>query len=134
MTADLSILSLITNASVLVQLVMLLLLVVSLMSWNIIFQKRKMLAKARERADEFEERFWSGGDLSSLYSQVTSGRHGNSGLSVIFEAGFKEFGMELLTPAEFLDTDEKREFFEGFNQESGKKEKTKCVCSYFQNV
>jgi biopolymer transport protein TolQ len=90
-TTDLSILSLITNASVLVQLVMLLLLIVSLMSWNIIFQKRKMLVKARERADDFEERFWSGGDLSSLYNQVTSGRHGDSGMSVIFEAGFKEF-------------------------------------------
>ena len=91
MTTDLSILSLITNASVLVQLVMLLLLIVSLMSWNIIFQKRKMLVKARERADDFEERFWSGGDLSSLYNQVSSGRHGDSGMSVIFEAGFKEF-------------------------------------------
>ena len=91
MTADLSILSLITNASVLVQLVMLLLLIVSLFSWNIIFQKRKILAKARADADEFEEKFWSGGDLSSLYNQVTSGRHGNAGLSVIFEAGFKEF-------------------------------------------
>lgn len=91
MTADLSILSLITNASVLVQLVMLLLLIVSLMSWNIIFQKRKMLVRARVQADEFEERFWSGGDLSNLYSQVSSGRHGDSGMSMIFEAGFKEF-------------------------------------------
>lgn len=91
MSADLSILSLVTNASVLVQLVMLLLLVASLMSWNIIFQKRKMLAQARQRADEFEDRFWSGGDLSSLYTQVKSGRHGDSGMSVIFEAGFKEF-------------------------------------------
>jgi len=90
-TTDLSILSLITNASVLVQLVMLLLLIVSLMSWNIIFQKRKMLVHARQQADEFEERFWSGGDLSSLYNQVTTGRHGDSGMSVIFEAGFKEF-------------------------------------------
>lgn len=91
MTADLSILSLITNASVLVQLVMLLLLITSLFSWNIIFQKRKILARARAEAEEFEEKFWSGGDLSSLYNQVTSGRHGNAGLSVIFEAGFKEF-------------------------------------------
>jgi len=90
-TTDLSILSLITNASVLVQLVMLLLLIVSLMSWNIIFQKRKMLVHARQQADEFEERFWSGGDLSSLYNQVTTGSHGDSGMSVIFEAGFKEF-------------------------------------------
>jgi len=90
-SADLSILSLVTNASVLVQLVMLLLLIASLMSWNIIFQKRKMLAEARQRADDFEDRFWSGGDLSSLYTQVKSGRHGDSGMSVIFEAGFKEF-------------------------------------------
>ena len=91
MTADLSILSLITNASVLVQLVLLLLLIASLFSWNVIFQKRRMLAKARLDADEFEEKFWSGGDLSNLYSQVTAGRHGNSGMAVIFEAGFKEF-------------------------------------------
>lgn len=91
MTTDLSILSLITNASVLVQLVMLILLIASLMSWNIIFQKRKQLAKERLRADEFEDRFWSGGDLSSLYTQVKSGRHGDSGMSMIFEAGFKEF-------------------------------------------
>ncbi|MBL1277824.1 MAG: protein TolQ [Ectothiorhodospiraceae bacterium] len=91
MTTDLSILSLITNASVLVQLVMLVLLITSLLSWNVIFQKRKMLAKARADADEFEEKFWSGGDLSSLYNQVTSGRHGNAGLTIIFEAGFKEF-------------------------------------------
>jgi len=90
-TADLSILSLITNASVLVQLVMLLLLIASLFSWNVIFQKRRMLAKARSDADEFEDKFWSGGDLSSLYSQVTSGRHGNAGMAIIFEAGFKEF-------------------------------------------
>jgi biopolymer transport protein TolQ len=82
---------LIANASILVQLVMLVLLVVSLMSWNIIFQKRKMLARARDAADEFEERFWSGGDLSSLYNQVASGRHGKDGMAMIFEAGFKEF-------------------------------------------
>jgi len=90
-TTDLSILSLITNASVLVQLVMLLLLVTSLFSWNVIFQKRRMLSKARVEAEEFEEKFWSGGDLANLYNQVTSGRHGNAGMAVIFEAGFKEF-------------------------------------------
>jgi len=90
-TADLSILSLITNASVLVQLVMLLLLVISLFSWNVIFQKRRMLSRARTEAEEFEEKFWSGGDLSNLYNQVTSGRHGNAGMAIIFEAGFKEF-------------------------------------------
>jgi biopolymer transport protein TolQ len=81
----------VTNASVLVQLVLGLLLIASIMSWNIIFQKRRMLMKARVAADEFEDRFWSGGDLSNLYSQVTSGHHANSGMATIFEAGFKEF-------------------------------------------
>jgi len=90
-TADLSILALVTNASVLVQIVMLLLLLASLFSWNVIFQKRRILARARAEADEFEDRFWSGGDLSGLYSQVSSGHHGDSGMAVIFEAGFKEF-------------------------------------------
>jgi len=90
-TTDLSILSLIMEASVLVQLVMLLLLLISLFSWNVIFQKRRMLSKARLEAEEFEEKFWSGGDLANLYSQVTSGRHGNAGMAIIFEAGFKEF-------------------------------------------
>lgn len=89
--ADLSILSLIIDASVLVQLVMLLLLVASLFSWNVIFQKRRTLARARAEADEFEKKFWSGGDLSSLYNQVTSGRHGGGGMATIFEAGFREF-------------------------------------------
>ncbi|MCF6255253.1 MAG: protein TolQ [Gammaproteobacteria bacterium] len=91
MTTDLSILSLIIEASVLVQLVMLLLLITSLFSWNVIFQKRRMLSKARAEAEEFEEKFWSGGDLANLYNQVTSGRHGNAGMAIIFEAGFKEF-------------------------------------------
>ncbi|MCF6259499.1 MAG: protein TolQ [Gammaproteobacteria bacterium] len=91
MTTDLSILSLIIEASVLVQLVMLLLLITSLFSWNVIFQKRRMLSKARAEAEEFEEKFWSGGDLANLYNQVTSGRHGNAGMATIFEAGFKEF-------------------------------------------
>jgi biopolymer transport protein TolQ len=90
-TADLSILSLITNASVLVQIVLLLLLIASLFSWNVIFQKRRMLAKARLAADEFEDKFWSGGDLSSLYNAVTSGHFGSSAMATIFEAGFKEF-------------------------------------------
>ena len=91
MTADLSILSLITNASVLVQIVMLLLLIASLFSWNVIFQKRKVLGQARAAAEEFEDKFWSGGDLASLYNLVASGHYPNSGLATIFEAGFKEY-------------------------------------------
>lgn len=91
MDADLSIISLVTNASILVQIVMGLLLVVSVMSWTMIFQKWRVMKKARITAEEFEEKFWSGGDLGSLYNQINSGRYGNSGMATIFEAGFKEF-------------------------------------------
>ena len=89
MSTDLSILSLIMNASVLVQVVMLLLLLASLFSWNVIFQKRKVLAKARAAAEEFEDKFWSGGDLASLYNLVASGHYPNSGLATIFESSHR---------------------------------------------
>ncbi len=90
MTTDLSLTHLILNASLVVQLVMLLLLVVSLASWTMIFMKRGVIKEARRTADEFEQRFWSGEDLNALYNQVT--RHQEmSGLEAVFEAGFKEF-------------------------------------------
>ena len=91
MNADLSLVSLILNASILVQGVLALLSIVSLMSWTMIFQKARVLKKARVAADEFEEKFWSGGDLNALYTQVTSGRAKQSGMAIIFESGFKEF-------------------------------------------
>ena len=91
MEADLSIISLVKNASILVQLVMALLLFVSVISWTRIFQKWRVFKNARVAADEFEEKFWSGGDLSSFYNQISSGRYANSGMASIFEAGFKEY-------------------------------------------
>ncbi|MGD8567511.1 MAG: protein TolQ [Gammaproteobacteria bacterium] len=91
MEADLSIVSLVRNASVLVQLVMGLLLVVSVLSWTMIFQRWRVMKKARVAAEEFEEKFWSGGDLGNLYNQITSGRFQASGMATIFEAGFKEY-------------------------------------------
>ena len=91
MEADLSIVSLIRNASVLVQIVMGLLLIVSVLSWTMIFQKWRIMKKARIAADEFEDKFWSGGDLGSFYNQISSGRFAHSGMANIFEAGFKEY-------------------------------------------
>lgn len=94
-TQDLSFLSLITNASILVQLVMLLLLGVSLTSWTYIFSKMFAIKKARAQTEEFERSFWSGGNLVDLYSAATSNRrHGkdNTGsLERIFEAGMSEY-------------------------------------------
>ncbi|WP_395825752.1 protein TolQ [Collimonas sp.] len=93
-TQDLSFVTLITNASVLVQLVMALLLAVSVMSWTYIFRKMFAIRSARLQTEEFERAFWSGGNLSALYQDATSNRRkaGHTGaLERIFEAGMDEF-------------------------------------------
>ncbi len=66
MSTDLSFLHLIFNASLLVQLVMLALLLASVVSWSMIFNKRVLLNQARREADRFEDLFWSSEDLSPL--------------------------------------------------------------------
>jgi biopolymer transport protein TolQ len=91
MQADLSFFSLISGASVVVQMVMLLLLVVSIMSWTMIFRKRGALNDARTDAEQFEDRFWSGGDLSTLYQQLSPRADELTGLANIFVSGFTEF-------------------------------------------
>jgi biopolymer transport protein TolQ len=87
---DLSIYSLITGASLLVQLVILLLLAVSLVSWTMIVSKWQVIKDAREAADQFEDQFWSGSDLAKLYDQLRS-KENLSGLEHIFASGFKEY-------------------------------------------
>lgn len=91
MTADMSLLSLLLNASTLVKLVMLLLLAASVYSWSIIFQQGKYLRTSRSAADDFESAFWSGVDLNKLYQKLSSRERKLSGLEAIFVAGFKEF-------------------------------------------
>ena len=88
---DLSLLSLLTNASVLVQLVMALLLGMSLVSWWFIFRKAFIVRHALRRAEEFERSFWSGADLGTLYQAATSNRADAGSLERIFESGFREF-------------------------------------------
>ena len=90
MSADLSMLHLITQASLVVQLVMLLLLSASVVSWTMIVLKWRALREARRAADEFEDKFWSGVDLARLYEGISK-RPDPSGLEHIFAAGFKEY-------------------------------------------
>lgn len=82
---------LISSASLLVQLVMLILVAASVVSWVMIFQRSTTLRSAKAALDNFEDRFWSGIDLSKLYRQVTGSPDADSGLEQIFRAGFKEF-------------------------------------------
>ncbi|TVP87762.1 MAG: protein TolQ [Pseudomonadaceae bacterium] len=82
---------LIASASVLVQLVMLSLVLASIISWVMIFQRTTAIRASKQALDEFEDRFWSGVDLSKLYREVTGKPDPDSGLEQIFRAGFKEF-------------------------------------------
>jgi biopolymer transport protein TolQ len=87
---ELSVIRLVVQASLVVQIVIGLLLAASLMSWAIIFRKRMLVRRARRDADRFESSFWSGGDLSSLYRAIES-RGNATGMESIFEFGFREF-------------------------------------------
>jgi biopolymer transport protein TolQ len=90
MVGDLSILRLVMQAGPVVKVVMAMLLLASLMSWAIIFEKRMLVRRARIAADRFENSFWSGGDLSALFRSIEA-RGQATGMEGIFEAGFREF-------------------------------------------
>lgn len=89
---NMDLLKLVLDASLPVQLIMLLLVVGSVVSWVIIFRKRSVIARAHKEAERFEERFWSGAELTKLYAGATQGRGPVGGMEAIFEAGFREFG------------------------------------------
>jgi biopolymer transport protein TolQ len=90
-----SVIGLLIEASIPVQIVMLLLVIASLMSWSIIFTKRRLIRRTKNASDEFEAAFWSGGDLNTLYSSATRAKGGSLGMSSIFESGFREFNRAL---------------------------------------
>jgi biopolymer transport protein TolQ len=90
-THDLSVISMILNASIVVKAVMVVLALASMLSWTYIFMKLFAVHRATRLADEFEREFWGGSDLVGLYQRASSGRYSASGMERIFEAGFKEF-------------------------------------------
>jgi len=90
-STDLSLIRLVLEASVLVQMVMLLLLVASILSWFLIVSKYQLLKKSAVAALKFEDQFWSGGDLSELYSKLNHRRLAREGMEKVFETGFAEF-------------------------------------------
>lgn len=94
MNTNLSFISLVLEASFVVQLVMLLLLLVSIASWAVIIEKRRLLKQATGAADAFETSFWSGGDLTTIYKSLAEGDQGDQsdlGMAGIFGSGFREF-------------------------------------------
>lgn len=91
LSKDMSLISLILEASLVVQLVMLILVLASLASWSIIFQKARVVKKAMKAADTFERDFWSGGELNTLYRKLTSSNKVVYGMEAMFASGFKGF-------------------------------------------
>jgi biopolymer transport protein TolQ len=87
----LSIWHLVINASFVVQLVMLSLIIASVISWAMIFQRATYQHRAKEAFASFEKQFWSGIDLNQLYRQGNGRNEYAEGIENIFRAGFKEF-------------------------------------------
>jgi len=90
-TVDSSLWTYFINASLLVKLVMALLIGASILSWTYILQRKAYLKNIRNKTAEFEEVFWSGGDLSQLYNDALRRKSKLEGMESIFYAGFKEF-------------------------------------------
>ena len=88
---SLSVVELILNASFLVQLVMLILLLGSIVSWTTIFNKWTSYKKLRLYSDAFEADFWSGGELNKLYREWSTDENKMVGMSNIFVAGYREY-------------------------------------------
>jgi len=91
MTSDLQIWELVMQAGWLVKGVMGILLLASIASWMIIFNKRAAISKAVKAADQFEEQFWSGTDLTNLQENIASSHRVTHGMERIFDSGFAEF-------------------------------------------
>lgn len=91
MSQDLSIVQLMLNASWVVQAVVLLLVLVSVISWAAIFRKVFTLKRVNRHNEDFEKEFWSGTNLNDLYSAAAqSARHGGP-MERIFASGMREY-------------------------------------------
>ena len=86
-SADMSILSLLTHASVVVQAVLAILIILSLISWTRIFQKYFQLRQAKRLSEDFESRFWSGAELNKLYEHAQNHREHSGTQERIFASG-----------------------------------------------
>jgi biopolymer transport protein TolQ len=92
MSSDLSLITMILEASVVAKVVLGLLLLASIASWAVIIEKRRLMKQSISAADDFESSFWSGVDLTNLYREIARSEKTPLGMAGIFEAGFREFG------------------------------------------
>lgn len=88
---DMSILHLVLQASWVVQLVMVLLVLASLASWTMIFRTSWALGRARRHNQEFDEDFWSGNSLNDLYARAAQNAKNGGPMERIFASGMREY-------------------------------------------
>lgn len=79
------------QAGLVVKSVMLILLIASIISWTLIFQRAWFFNRRKQMTETFTRKFWDCGDLSKLYADVDSNSDERQGVAAIFHAGFKEF-------------------------------------------
>ena len=91
MAVDQSFFQYFVNASVVVKVVMLLLLLASIASWTIIVQRGWFFKLLKTGAKAFERLFWGSNDLSKLYSDYNKHQQQLEGIETLFHAGFREF-------------------------------------------
>lgn len=90
-SSDLSLIRLLLEASIPVQLVILLLVGISIVSWSYIFSKRAAIKRTLKQTRRFEDDFWTGGDLTVLQKTIATRRDEHGALARIFESGMSEF-------------------------------------------
>lgn len=86
-----AVIDLIFRASVPVQLVLMLLIAASVISWTMIFRKYYAYQQALREAGRFENRFWSGANLNQMYVELSKNENAASGMAGMFLQGFREF-------------------------------------------
>ncbi len=91
MNQDLSIFHLVLGASVVVQLVVLLLLLISVASWAAIFRKLFSIGQVKSLNDAFEREFWSGTSLNDLFAAAAKNARDSGPMERIFASGMREF-------------------------------------------
>jgi biopolymer transport protein TolQ len=107
MNQDLSIVSLILNASWVVQFVVVLLVGVSIASWAAIFRKIIALKRMQKLNDEFDREFWSGTSLNDLFAGAAQNAKHSGAMERIFASGMREYQKlrerRIADPATLLD-------------------------------
>lgn len=95
MNQDLDIFQLVAHASLVVQAVLALLVLISVMSWAAIFRKLINLHRIKQQNDAFTKEFWAGSSLEELYNTAQQRSQNCGPMERIFASGMREVRKEM---------------------------------------